>query len=275
MVQRLLAALLLAGATAQSTEGGVFVLTDGTAKSFIDSKPITLVHYYAQWCAKCKTLAPKLEKVAEKAKAKGWPIAIAKVDAKEQEEAAKDVYGYPTLKIFHGKDSSEYEGPREVDDIMKYLERLVTSQTLPTMKAPADLTKLAKAGKEPVVLGLFREPVKASAAYKTFKEAAFEFHGQGVKFAYSAGATNPPVAPLNAVGQQGARTPGRADHRLVSCSPPLAPCRRRWARSRRCRGWCSWTPRARRRRRGCPCRARRTTSRSTRSRTGSARTACP
>jgi protein disulfide-isomerase A1 len=202
MVQRLLAALLLAGATAQSTEGGVFVLTDGTAKSFIDSKPITLVHYYAQWCAKCKTLAPKLEKVAEKAKAKGWPIAIAKVDAKEQEEAAKDVYGYPTLKIFHGKDSSEYEGPREVDDIMKYLERLVTSQTLPTMKAPADLTKLAKAGKEPVVLGLFREPVKASAAYKTFKEAAFEFHGQGVKFAYSAGATNPPVAPLNAVGQQ-------------------------------------------------------------------------
>ena len=86
-------ALLLAGASAQVTEGGVYVLTNDSHSSFTVSKEIVLVHYYAQWCAKCKTLAPKLEKVVEMVKANGWPVAIAKVDAKEQEDAGKEVYG--------------------------------------------------------------------------------------------------------------------------------------------------------------------------------------
>ena len=110
----------------------------------------------------------------------------------------------PTLKIFQQgkKDSVDYEGPREVDDIVKYLERVVTSQTMPMIAKPEDLTALAAKSNQGLLLGLFRQPVLASAAYKTFKQAAFDFHGQGVTFVYSAGATAPPVAPLNAAGKK-------------------------------------------------------------------------
>ena len=76
-------------ATAALSEGVVHVLTDDNYKQFIDSHPIVLVHFYTEWCAKCKVLTPKLQAVAFKVKEKGWPVAIAKVDAKAHEEASK------------------------------------------------------------------------------------------------------------------------------------------------------------------------------------------
>lgn len=196
---------LLTVVTAQATENGVAVLTNANFKGFVDSKPLVLVHYFAPWCAKCKTLAPKLETVAANAKAKGWNVAVAKIDAKAEEdgEHTKDVYGYPTIKFFaKGKEVGEYEDKREVDAMMAHLERLVASETLSLMETPAALESLATKSEDPVVLGLFRTPVHASAAFKTFKDAAFQFHGQGVLFAYSAAATAPPVLPLDSAGKK-------------------------------------------------------------------------
>jgi protein disulfide-isomerase-like protein len=190
---------------AQSTENGVVVLNNANFQGFIDSKPLVLVHYFAPWCAKCRTLAPKLEQVAASVKTKGWSVTVAKIDAKEDEdgEHTKDVYGYPTIKVFaKGKAGEDYEGKREVDAIMAHLERLSASESLPLVESPSSLASLTGASKHPTVLGLFRMPVHASAAFKTYKEAAFQFHSQGVTFAYSAGTSSPPVLPLDAAGKK-------------------------------------------------------------------------
>ena len=127
------------------------MLTDDNYKQFIDSHPIVLVHFYTEWCAKCKALTPKLQAVAFKAKEKGWPVAIAKVDAKAHEEASKDVYGYPELRVYGGPAASartfgqkdeEYQGERDVDSIMAYLERLVAAHTLPSIESDGQLASL-------------------------------------------------------------------------------------------------------------------------------------
>ena len=83
-----------------------------------------LVEFYAPWCGHCKQLTPKYEKLAQ-VFAGEKDVLVAKVDATEENDLANkyDVSGYPTIKFFP-KDGSEpvsYEGAREVEDFVKYI----------------------------------------------------------------------------------------------------------------------------------------------------------
>lgn len=77
-------------------------------------------------CGHCKKLEPVYAELAAKLKSHK-NIVIAKMDstANEIEVPGVEVKGFPTLFLFKGDDKSnpiKYEGARELDDMLTYLE---------------------------------------------------------------------------------------------------------------------------------------------------------
>ena len=133
-------------------------------------------------CGHCKALAPEYETVATELKNKE-DLVIAKVDCTEQTElcSAQGVQGYPTLKLFRGKDNAvPYGGARKSDDIISYL----TKQALP---AVSDLDKdtftTFSESDKVVVIAFYSETDKTSN--ETFAALANELRDD-----YLFGATN-------------------------------------------------------------------------------------
>jgi len=97
---------------------------DATFDSKIQTHDIALVKFYAPWCGHCKRMAPEFETAASVLRLNDPPVALIKVDCTvETKTCGKfSVNGYPTLKIFkNGEVSSDYNGPRESDGIIKYM----------------------------------------------------------------------------------------------------------------------------------------------------------
>ncbi|WOL15811.1 hypothetical protein Cni_G24592 [Canna indica] len=119
-----------------NTEGGtnvklatipsnVVVLTPETFNQVVlDETKDVLVEFYAPWCGHCKHLAPIYEKVANAYKSED-DVIIANVDADKYKDLAEKygVSGYPTLKFFPkgNKAGEDYEGGRDLDDFVKFL----------------------------------------------------------------------------------------------------------------------------------------------------------
>merc|ERR1712241_1622390 len=116
-----------------------------------------LVMFYAPWCGHCKKMKPEFDKASKDLLANDPPVNLAKIDCTE---VGKDtcnrfeVRGYPTLKIFRGGElSQDYNGPREVNGIVKYMK----AQVGPSAKecsSDADVDKLRQKD-EVVVVGYF------------------------------------------------------------------------------------------------------------------------
>ena len=108
------------------SENGVDVL-----KSNNENK---MVLYYAHWCGFCKQFLPKWEMMCETVSKKhpNLDVKLVKVDCeylkgREEEKLGynPNVMGYPTIRV-HKKKSNmaeDYEGPREVNDIVAYLTK--------------------------------------------------------------------------------------------------------------------------------------------------------
>jgi protein disulfide isomerase family A protein 3 len=90
-------------------------------------------------------MKPEFEKAAELLAANDPPVALAKVDCTEAGKdtcGRFDVRGYPTLKIFRsGEMSMEYQGPREVHGIVKYMKAQVGPSSF-ELKNAKDVEKL-------------------------------------------------------------------------------------------------------------------------------------
>lgn len=97
-------------------------------------------------------------------------IAIAKVDCTEEVDlcASQGVQGYPTLKVFRGKDNvTPYGGARKADAIVSYM----TKQSLPAVSdVTSDTFETFSASDKVVVVGFFEQGDKKSNA--TFGEVA-------------------------------------------------------------------------------------------------------
>ncbi|KAL5007449.1 hypothetical protein ScPMuIL_016255 [Solemya velum] len=123
-------------------EEGVLVLTEGNFDTAIGSHNIILVEFYAPWCGHCKKLAPEYSKAAETLKEHDPPVVLAKVDATEEKELGSrfGISGYPTLKFFKNGEVNDYEGPRDADGIVSYMQERADPNWKPPPPAVVELT---------------------------------------------------------------------------------------------------------------------------------------
>lgn len=119
-----LAALCVASVAAEvEKDGSVYVLTTANFDDFLKESPYTFVKFYAPWCGHCKSLAPTWEELP---KAVGEEIAIAKVDATEEQELGQrfGVRGFPTLKLFVGETVLDYNGDRSLQALSSWARKM-------------------------------------------------------------------------------------------------------------------------------------------------------
>lgn len=86
------------------------------------SKGITLVDFFATWCAPCRMLTPIIEEVAEHFKDK---IQVAKIDIDEDQKVASQfqVTSVPTMILFKdGKEINRFIGLRDFDTIKEFID---------------------------------------------------------------------------------------------------------------------------------------------------------
>ena len=119
-------------------EENVYVLTTDNFKPFLEENQFVLVEFCecllpllyptvhtindqlsippvdAPWCGHCKRLAPEYAKAATTLAGEDSAVKLAKVDATEESDLAKDyeVRGYPTIKFFKSGNMVEYSGAR-------------------------------------------------------------------------------------------------------------------------------------------------------------------
>ncbi|XP_056112628.1 protein disulfide-isomerase TMX3a [Rhinichthys klamathensis goyatoka] len=85
-----------------------------------------LVEFYAPWCAYCHTFEPIWYEVGAELKSLGSPVNVGKMDTTEHTSIASEfnIRGYPTIKLFKGDLSFDYQGPRTKDAIIEFTNRV-------------------------------------------------------------------------------------------------------------------------------------------------------
>lgn len=131
----------------------VVKLTAETFKNFMEENPLVLAEFFAPWCGYCKLLAPEFVKAADGLNETHPNIKLAQIDCTEEEQLCGEfgIRGYPTLKVFRGDSSEEYDGPREASGITDYMIK----QSLPAVQVPAtfeELTTVIEGEKKPFVI---------------------------------------------------------------------------------------------------------------------------
>ncbi|KAL4284293.1 hypothetical protein GQ457_16G011360 [Hibiscus cannabinus] len=101
----------------------VVVLKQGNFSDFIKNNKFVMVEFYAPWCGHCQSLAP--EYAAAATELKGEEVALAKVDATEENELAQeyDVQGFPTVYFFVDGEHKPYPGARNKEAIVSWIKK--------------------------------------------------------------------------------------------------------------------------------------------------------
>ncbi|EGT53613.1 hypothetical protein CAEBREN_31752 [Caenorhabditis brenneri] len=137
----------LSGALAfYAPSDGVVELTDANFDSkVLKSDRIWIVEFYAPYCGHCKNLVPEYKKAAKLLKG---IAAVGAIDATTQQGIPSEysIKGYPTIKIFAGKKSIDYNGPRTAKGIADAVKKAI-GKTLDERLSGGKSEKSNKKGK--------------------------------------------------------------------------------------------------------------------------------
>lgn len=101
----------------------VTVLTETVFDSFLTSKSVSLVQFYAPWCVHCQKLAPEYERAA---RVLTGEADLAKVDCTLNKQLCEkyQIKGFPTLYLMRSDGFYEpYEGERDTDTMVRYMRK--------------------------------------------------------------------------------------------------------------------------------------------------------
>ena len=103
----------------------VLTLEGNNFNKFIERYPLSMVDFWAPWCAPCKTMAPRFRRLAKIYKGK---VAFGKLDTQKNQDIAKQykIMGIPHLIFFrNGKKVTSITGVRSVGYIKNVIENLL------------------------------------------------------------------------------------------------------------------------------------------------------
>lgn len=94
-------------------------------EEFIKKYPLTIIDFWAPWCAPCRAMAPRLRRLSNIYTGK---VAFGKINTQENQDIAKKykISGIPHLGFFrYGKKISSATGLKSVGDLKDIIDNLL------------------------------------------------------------------------------------------------------------------------------------------------------
>jgi len=146
----------------------VHTLGQDNFADFIEKNENVLVKFFAPWCGHCKNMAPAYEAASDIAD-KAGKVKFVEVDVTEHKEIGDkyEVKGFPTIKYFTKGQVVDYEGARDEQSFLNYID-MMTSDAI-TKVASMAAAKAEKPEGAVAFVGTFE---KDSAEFKKFEGIA-------------------------------------------------------------------------------------------------------
>jgi thioredoxin 1 len=100
----------------------VITLEGKNFKIFIEKFPLSIIDFWASWCIPCKTMAPRMRRLANLYKGK---VAFGKLNIQKNQNISKEyqIKGIPHLIFFkYGKKVNSINGVKSIGYIKKVIE---------------------------------------------------------------------------------------------------------------------------------------------------------
>ena len=100
----------------------VVTLDGKNIAEFITKYPLSMIDFWASWCAPCRIMAPRLRRLSKIYKGK---LAFGKLDIQKNQEIARQykITGIPCLVFFkNGKKISSITGVKSIGDIKDVID---------------------------------------------------------------------------------------------------------------------------------------------------------
>jgi len=96
-----------------------------SSENFTSNGDAKLVLYYAPWCPHCTSFISEWDKIGTEKKINNVLVKVEKVNCEDHPEVAteENIEGFPTVKLHSKNTSSEYNGARNSEAVILWLEK--------------------------------------------------------------------------------------------------------------------------------------------------------